>query len=67
MATIQTGGEQLAPPSGPGGLKQAGGGPLREPNSSTAPRMSPDSCPSPSTLRESPALESQWRAREAVM
>lgn len=25
MAKIQTGGEQLAPPSGAGGLKQAGG------------------------------------------
>ena len=31
MAKIQTGGEQLAPPSGPGGPKQAGGGPLQEP------------------------------------
>ena len=26
MAKIQAGGEQLAPPSGAGGLKQAGGG-----------------------------------------
>ena len=41
MAKIQTGGEQLAPPSGPGGPKQAGGGPLQEPQLHCSPNVTP--------------------------
>ena len=51
MAKIQAGGEQLAPPSGAGGLKQAGGG-LGGTSAPRLPEHHPLPAPAPHPERE---------------
>ena len=57
MAKIQAGGEQLAPPSGAGGLKQAGGGL----GGTSAPRL-PEHHPLPAPAPPPRERAQLWRA-----